>query len=285
MMVSSACLEWSRFVAGSSSDRAACRHGSTPRDHTDLIIDIFAVDSGLKPLVNEFYDHFKKTIEFCTALKNCLEHARNNHGIIELAVKCYDEEDKLEVGTDEKKSLKSLKEFIVLKGTTRWRQESMQWKMRAWRGTLEKKWESLETWMRVSDALFVAAFISVLVFSAVGAALSVKFVVTALTSVLTVAIVSPWKWCDERWNHNEEKVKNGDVGLLEIKIKSLMRTIDIVLGEEYLLKVAMDEINEKSIHIVKTITDLLWQADYCGRNIRKNWQKILQQMIDYPWEL
>lgn len=83
----------------------------------------------------------------------------------------------------------------------------MQWKMRAWRGTLEKKWESLETWMRVSDALFVAAFISVLVFSAVGAALSVKLVVTALTSVLTVAIVSPWKWCDERWNHNEEKVK------------------------------------------------------------------------------
>lgn len=78
---------------------------------------------------------------------------------------------------------------------------------------------------------------------------------------------------------------SGDVGLLEIKIKSLMRTIDIVLGEEYLLKVAMDEINEKSIHIVKTITDLLWQADYCGRNIRKNWQKILQQMIDYPWEL
>ncbi|PPS04880.1 hypothetical protein GOBAR_AA15782 [Gossypium barbadense] len=90
---------------------AACRHGSTPRDHTDLIIDIFAVDSGLKPLVNEFYDHFKKTIEFCTALKNCLEHARNNHGIIELAVKCYDEEDKLEVGTDEKKSVMALEEL------------------------------------------------------------------------------------------------------------------------------------------------------------------------------
>ncbi|KAK5843699.1 hypothetical protein PVK06_006157 [Gossypium arboreum] len=180
----------------------------------------------------------------------------------------------------------------------------MQGKMRAWRGTLEKKWESLETWRRVSDALFVAAFISVLVFSAVGAALSVKLVVTALTSVLTVAIVPPWKWYDECWNHNKEKVKkqkkltntmlffapctidiSGDVGLLEIKIKSLMRTIDIVLGEEYLLKVAMNEINEKSIHIVKTITDLLWQADNCGRNIRKNWQKILQQMIDYLWEL
>ncbi|KAB1671301.1 hypothetical protein [Gossypium barbadense] len=141
-------------------------------------------------------------------------------------------------------------------------------------------------------------------FSVVAAALSVKPVVTALASALTVAIAPAWKRCDEHWNRNEAKVKRQKkltnameffapctikiwVGVerLEIEITSLMRTIDFVLGEEYVLKFAMDEINENSIHIAKTVIDLLWEADNCGCNIRTNWDMILWQMIDNPWEL
>ncbi|KAL1183570.1 hypothetical protein V6Z11_A02G192200 [Gossypium hirsutum] len=240
-----------------------------PQERIDLVNDILAVDSDLDSLVKEYYGNFEKTFEFCTALKDCLERARNNHGIIESAA----------AGIDARK-------------------------LRARRGTLKKKLESLETWRRVWDALFVAAFISALVFSVVAAALSVKPVVTALASALTVAIAPAWKRCDEHWNRNEAKVKRQKkltnameffapctikiwVGVerLEIEITSLMRTIDFVLGEEYVLKFAMDEINENSIHIAKTVTDLLWEADNCGCNIRTNWDMILWQMIDNPWEL
>ncbi|KAK5843690.1 UPF0496 protein At2g18630-like [Gossypium arboreum] len=318
MIASSGCPERSLSVAESSLYREVFGHGSTPQERIDLVNDILAVDSDLDSLVKEYYGNFEKTFEFCTALKDCLERARNNHGIIESAVKFYDEEDKLEVETNEKKSVKALKELrrfkaaeepfveelLVLKGAARRRQESMQGELRARRGTLKKKLESLETWRRVWDALFVAAFISALVFSVVAAALSVKPVVTALASALTVAIAPAWKRCDEHWNRNEAKVKRQKkltnameffapctikiwVGVerLEIEITSLMRTIDFVLGEEYVLKFAMDEINENSIHIAKTVTDLLWEADNCGCNIRTNWDMILWQMIDNPWEL
>ncbi|MBA0677673.1 hypothetical protein Goari_019070 [Gossypium aridum] len=125
----------------------------------------------------------------------------------------------------------------------------------------------------VSNALFFAAFVSVM-----AAALSMKPVVTALASAVTVAIVPAWKWCDGRWKRNVEKVKQQKlttrmkhnallhtttidirafVTNLEEQIKSLSKSIHVVLGEEYVLKVAMDDININSKAIRETIENLL----------------------------
>ncbi|MBA0581727.1 hypothetical protein Gorai_023900, partial [Gossypium raimondii] len=111
MIASSSCPERFQFVAESSLYRAVFGHGSTLQERIDLVNDILAVDSDLNSLVKEYYGNFEKTFELCTTLKDCLERARNNHGIIESAVKCYDEEDKLEVGTDEKKSVTASEEL------------------------------------------------------------------------------------------------------------------------------------------------------------------------------
>ncbi|MBA0677671.1 hypothetical protein Goari_019068 [Gossypium aridum] len=111
MIASSSCPERSQFVAESSLYRAVFGHGSTLQERIDLVNDILAVDSDLNSLVKEYYGNFEKTFDLCTTLKDCLERARNNHGIIESAVKCYDEEDKLEDGTDENKSVTALEEL------------------------------------------------------------------------------------------------------------------------------------------------------------------------------
>lgn len=125
----------------------------------------------------------------------------------------------------------------------------------------------------MSNALFFAAFVSMM-----AAALSMKPVVTALASALTVAIAPAWKWCDGRWKRNVEKVKQQKlttrmkhnallhtttihimacVTNLEEKIRSLSKPIHVVLGEEYVLKVAMDDININSKAIRETIENLL----------------------------
>lgn len=138
-------LNW---VANSDSD--------TLPNRTHNVINSLAVDSDLKSLMKEYFDNFEKTLEFCTALKDCLEHVRNNHGIIESALKCYDEEDKLEVRTVEENSVKALgelrkfkeaeepfvKQFLVLKKMAHRRYESMQGKVRARKKTVKKKLES-----------------------------------------------------------------------------------------------------------------------------------------------
>ncbi|KAK5843692.1 UPF0496 protein At2g18630-like [Gossypium arboreum] len=294
-------LNW---VANSDSD--------TLPNRTHNVINSLAVDSDLKSLMKEYFDNFEKTLEFCTALKDCLEHVRNNHGIIESALKCYDEEDKLEVGTIEENSVKALgelrkfkeaeepfvKQFLVLKKMAHRRYESMQGKVRALKKTLKKKLESWETWRRVTMAFFVAAFISVLVFSVAAATKSAKPVITALAGALTAAIVPLGTWCNKWWKRNKEEIKKQKklttimdiygssattiralVDQLEIKKKSLLHSVDCVLTEGYTLKAAMDDINEKLKLVMPIITRLLRKTDDYGSKFRTDREDTLRQMM------
>ncbi|KAH1113423.1 hypothetical protein J1N35_006801 [Gossypium stocksii] len=299
----------SRSEAESSLNRIAHSGIDTLHRRTDCVINSLPADSDLKSLIKEYFDNFKMTLELCTAMKDRLTCARNNHEIIRLAVKCFDEE----VGTDEKKSGKTLEELKsfkaaeepffeeirVLPGKVHVQQESLQGTFKAQKGTLEKKVESLETWRRVSLAFFVVAFFSVLIFSVVAATKSVKHVITALGSALTVAIVPVGTWCNERWKRNEEKEKKKLklttimefyaartpiirvlVDRLVVKTKPLLDSVDYVLTEGYAFKVAMDKIKKNSKDVTDTITDFLRLADDCGREIMTDWREILQRMID-----
>lgn len=119
-------------------NRADYRHGSTLQNLDDTLpkgtnsfSDKLAVSLDLKSLVKKYIDDIEKTFELCTAIEDCLISTRNNHEIIQLAVKCFDEEVGLEVVTDEKKFVKTmaelnrfkaaekpfLEELLVLQGT------------------------------------------------------------------------------------------------------------------------------------------------------------------------
>ncbi|KAH1113419.1 hypothetical protein J1N35_006797 [Gossypium stocksii] len=250
--------------------------------------------------MKEYFTDFEMTLKFCTALKDCLQHAPHNHGIIESALICYDEEDKLEVGTVEKNSVKALEElrrfkaveelfveeFLELKRMAHRRYESMQGKVHAWKKKLEKNVESWETRRRLSITLFVAAFILLVVFSVVELIIFAKPVITALASVLTSAIVPVETWCSKCWKRNKEKIKMKKLTIimyiygssattiwmhvqqLEIKKKSLLHSVDYVVTEGYTLKVGMDDINEKLKLVTPTVTDLLRETDEWSRKFR-----------------
>ncbi|KAL1183571.1 hypothetical protein V6Z11_A02G192300 [Gossypium hirsutum] len=255
-------LNW---VANSDSD--------TLPNRTHNVINSLAVDSDLKSLMKEYFDNFEKTLEFCTALKDCLEHVRNNHGIIESALKCYDEEDKLEVRTVEENSVKALgelrkfkeaeepfvKQFLVLKKMAHRRYESMQGKVRARKKTP---------------------------------------VITALAGASTAAIVPLGTWCNKWWKRNKEEIKKQKklttimdiygssattiralVDQLEIKKKSLLHSVDCVLTEGYTLKAAMDDINEKLKLVMPIITRLLRKTDDYGSKFRTDREDTLRQMM------
>ncbi|PPS04875.1 hypothetical protein GOBAR_AA15777 [Gossypium barbadense] len=256
----------SRSEAESSLNRVANSYSGALSNRTHNVINSLALDSDLKSLMKEYFANFEKTLEVCTALKDCFEHAPNNHGIIESALKCYDEEDKLEVGTVEKNSVKALeelrrfkeaeepftKEFLVLKKIAHRRYESMQGKP----------------------------------------------IITTSAGALTVAIVPFGTWCNGCWKRKKEKIKvkkkltsimkiygssattiRALVEQLEIKNKSLLHSVDYVLKERYTLKVGMDDINEKLILVTPIITDLLRETDDCGCKFRTDWEDILRQMM------
>ncbi|XWS29326.1 hypothetical protein CRYUN_Cryun24cG0019500 [Craigia yunnanensis] len=288
-------------------------------------------NNDLFSLVEEYFENSKKTLDFCTALDNCLKRARNNHLIIQFAVKYFEEEVGLQVGTDEKKFVKTLEElrkfkvaeepfaeeFFLQFDSVRQQQESMLRKLLDRKRKLDKKLKSLKTWRRVSNVLFVATFVSVLIFSVVAAAIAAPPVVTALAGAMAVPIGSLGKWCNWLWKRYENELKGqkelvkameigpriaikdmGNIRVLvrrwEIAIESLMHNADFALREEDAVKLAIDEIKKKLDVFMETIEILGRQANMCGSNIRMARTLVLQTMKkrsgtsttgDSPWEL
>lgn len=282
-------------------------------------------------LVEEYFDNTKKTLEFCTALQNCLKRARNNQLIIQLAVKNFEEEVGLQVGDDERKFVKTLeelrkfkaaeepftKEFFILFDSVRRQQELMLRKLQSRKRKLDKKMKSLKTWRRVSNVLFVATFVSVLIFSVVAAAIAAPPVVTALAGAMAVPIGSVGKWCNWLWKRYENEMQGQKeliigmeigscitiydmenikvlISRLEIEMESLLHNADFAVREEDAVKLAINEIKGKLEAFMKTIEELGRQAENCSRDIRMARTVVLQKMMkrsgnsstgDSPWEV
>ncbi|TYH78839.1 hypothetical protein ES332_D03G017300v1 [Gossypium tomentosum] len=283
----------SRSQAQSSWNRVAYSGIDTLQYRTDLVINSLPADSDFNSFAKDYFDNTKNTFELCTAIRDCLTRTQNNHEIIRLAVKCFNEE----VGTDEKKSGKTLEElkrfkaaeepFLeelrVLAGRVLRQQESLQRKFNARKGTLEKKLASLETWRRVSLAFFVVAFFSLLIFSVVAATKSVKHVITALGSALRVAIVpekKKLKLTKTVFYAALTPIIRVLVDQLEVKFKSLSHSVDSVLTEGYALKVAIDKIKKDLKDVTDTIPDVLRRADDLGRETIMDWREILTRMME-----
>ncbi|KAB2036663.1 hypothetical protein ES319_D03G017300v1 [Gossypium barbadense] len=274
----------SRSQAQSSWNRVAYSGIDTLQYRTDLVINSLPADSDFNSFAKDYFDNTKNTFELCTAIRDCLTRTQNNHEIIRLAVKCFDEE----VGTDEKKSGKTLEELKRFKAA----EQPFFEELRVLAGRVLRQQESLQR-KRVSLAFFVVAFFSLLIFSVVAATKSVKHVITALGSALTVAIVPVGTWCNERWNRNKEKEKKKLkltktvfyaaltpiirvlVDQLEVKFKSLSHSVDSVLTEGYALKVAIDKIKKDLKDVTDTIPDVLRRADDLGRETIMDWREIL----------
>ncbi|KAG6725109.1 hypothetical protein I3842_02G015500 [Carya illinoinensis] len=267
-------------------------------------------------LVEDFFENSLKTLDFCGALENCLKRTRDNQLIIQVAVKNFEEVDDGVDGVRYAKTLQELRkfkaagdpftdEFFALFQSVYQHHVSMLEKLQLRKRKLDKKLKSLKTWRRVSNVLFVAAFVSVLVLSVVAAAIAAPPVVTALAGALAVPIGSVGKWCNALWKRYENAVKGQRevissmqvgtyitmkdldtirvmVNKLEIEIESMLQNVDFALREEEAVNLAMDEIKKKLELFMDTIDNLSTHADKCSRDIRRARTVILQQIIRHP---
>lgn len=273
-------------------------------------------DRDLFSLVEDFFENSLQTLEFCNALEKCLKRAREKLVVVMSAMTCFDEEVQNGAeGSTYVKTLKGLKdfketedpfteEFYSLFQSVYTQQSSMLKKLLIRKQNLDKKLKSHKTLKRVSSVIFVAAFVAVLIFSVVAAAISAPPVVTALAGALAVPIGSVGKWCNSLFKKYEtalkgqrEVISSMHVGTyialvdmnnirvrinqLEIKIESMVQTADFALGNEDAVKLAIDEIKKKIETFAEIIESLSVQADQCSRQTRKARTVVVQKIIKY----
>ncbi|CAL1408889.1 unnamed protein product [Linum trigynum] len=273
-------------------------------------------DDDLFELVEEYFDNSIKTMDFCAVLENCLKRARNSQLLIHVAVNQFEEEWPLQVGFA--KTLHELKmfkdaenpfteEFFNLFQLVYRQQISMLEKLQRRKSKLDKKIKSMKKWRMVTNVLFVSAFVSVLVFSVVAAAIAAPPVITALAGALAVPIGSIGKWCNNLWNKYMQALKGQKelvsfmqvgtfitikdmdtirvlVGKLEVEIEGLVQNTEFALQDEggVAVKLVIDEIKKKLAMFNETIDALGEHTHKCSRDISQARTVILQRIIRYP---
>lgn len=269
-------------------------------------------------LVEMYFDNSQKTLEFCTALENCLKRTRDNQlMMIQLAVSHFEEE--VGDGVDGEKYVKTLQELRKFKAAgdpftegffelfqSVYNQHLLMFsKLQQRKGTLDKKLKSVKTWRRVSNVIFVSAFVSVLIFSVVAAAMAAPPVVTALAAALAVPMGPVGKWCNSLWKRYETALKGERevistmqvgsfvtmkdlesirvlVSKVEIKVDSLMQNADFALREEEMVKLAMDEIKKKLEEFMDDIQKLSQHGDKCSQEITRARTVLLRKIMKTP---
>uniref|UniRef100_A0A2P2KJL2 UPF0496 protein At2g18630 n=1 Tax=Rhizophora mucronata TaxID=61149 RepID=A0A2P2KJL2_RHIMU len=270
-------------------------------------------------LVKEYLENSIRTMDFCTVLSNCLRRARNSQIFIQIAVKQFEEEVKMQDGVLENNYVKTLKalqefkeagdpftrEFFQLFDSLSLQQSSMLQQLKERKTKLDKKLHSVKIWRKVSNVVFVTAFVSALIFSVVAAAISAPPVMAAIAGAVSVPIGPVGKWVNSLWSSykNELMEQSGlistmQVGTsvtimdmdsirllvdkLKIEIESLMQNAEFPLREQDALTFVIDEIKKKLEVLMKSIDILGEHADRCSRDIRQARTVILQRIIRYP---
>ncbi|XP_030513372.1 UPF0496 protein 1-like [Rhodamnia argentea] len=264
-------------------------------------------------LVEDYFENSLQTLDFCTALEKCLKRARDSQLIIQFAIQQFEVvEDGIE-GNKYAKTLEELQkfraagdpfteEFFIIFQSVYKQQVAMLEKLQVRKKKLDKKLKSTKTWMRVSNVIFVAAFVSALIFSVVAAAVAAPPVITALASAITVPIGSVGKWCDSLWKNYQsalkgqrELISSMQVGTyitikdmdsirvlinkLEVEIESLMQNADFASSEDEAVKFAIGEIKKRLEIFMEKVEDLGVHADKCSREIRRARTVVLQRII------
>lgn len=268
-------------------------------------------------LVNMYFESTAKTMDFCSELESCLNRAKRSQVIIQFAVKQFEEEEdgnnenrKYEKTLEELKRFKLAgdpftKEFFDLFDLVHKHQVMMLDELHKLKRRLDKKLKNIKTWRRVSNMVFVTAFVSVLIFSVVAAAVAAPPVVAAIAGALAVPVGSVGKWCNSLWTKYEKIVKGQKeiitsirigtyisvkemdnisvlVRKVEVEIESLLKNAEFAVTEEKCVRLAIDDIKKKLDLFTDTIEELREHADkYCS-DVTKARTVILQRIIRYP---
>lgn len=271
-------------------------------------------------LVEEYFRNSLQSLDFCGALENCLMRALNSQSRINLALQTFQAEHANSEGSNSgnhySKTLEELRnfkeagqpftdEFFSLFQAVYKQQISMLEKLHARKRKLDAKLRKLKTWRKVTNVIFVTAFVSVLICSVVAAAITAPPVVTALTAAAAVPLGSMGKWLNSIWTKWENELKGQReimfsiqigsyvvikdlenirvlVEKLQIEIEALMQNAEFAAREDEAVGIAVNEIKKKVDSFAKTIQDLSEHADKCSRDINRTRTMILRRIMNHP---
>lgn len=269
-------------------------------------------------LVEQYFENSIQTLDFCTALERCLKRTTGNQLILRAAVSRFQEElegGEANVGSFEKtlQELAKFKaagdpftdEFFALFKSVLDQQFVMLEKLQTRKKKLDKKLKSLKTWRKVSNVIFVATFVSVLIFSVVAAAIAAPPVVIAVLGALSIPIGSMGKWCNSLWTrygnvvrgqreiissmevgtsitlHDLSSIK-ALIGKLENEIESMLHNAQFALMEDGALKIGMEEIKKRLEDFTETTEKLSRQNERCIQDITMARKVIVQRIMKHP---
>ncbi|XP_073278881.1 UPF0496 protein 1-like [Primulina huaijiensis] len=273
-------------------------------------------------LVNDYFENSLLTLDFCTALDSCLKKAGIVESIINIALKKFEEEHYGEYSGEGpvknySKTVEELsrfreagdpftQEFFKAFNSVYSKQILMLEKLQTKKKKLDKKLKKLKAWKKVSNVIFVSAFVSVLICSVVAAAVTAPPVVVALAAAAAVPLGSMGKWLNSIWKNCEkdlmrqrELISSMQIGsyiiikdldsiriLVEkfrIKIESLLGNAEFAVREDdEVVVIAMKEIRKEVDGFIKTIHDLSHHANKCTQETRMARTLILRRIINHP---
>ncbi|GAB4848887.1 hypothetical protein Ancab_003699 [Ancistrocladus abbreviatus] len=271
-------------------------------------------------LVREYFDYSVQILDFFTALDKCLRRARDRQLILHVALLQFEEEngngDAVDGDNHYAKTLQELKnfkeagdpfteEFFTLFRSVYGQQVHMFDKLQAKKRKLDKKLKRAKVYRKVSNIIFAATFIAVLICSVVAAAVSAPPVVTALAAAASAPMGGLGKWVNSLWTKYENELKGQRelissmqvgtfiaikdldsirvlVDKLEIDIESLLSNADFLLRHGEALAMVIDEIKKKVTVFMEGIDDLTEHAEKYSREVRRARTVILQRIIKYP---
>ncbi|KAK8953720.1 UPF0496 protein 1 [Platanthera guangdongensis] len=278
-------------------------------------------NSELFDLVEDYFESSLHILDFCTALEKCLKNARDSQLIVQLALQSFDEEDAAGTAEEKGKMRyeRTLKELRHFKATgdpftdeffqafqSVYRQQlAILEKLHHKKNKLDKKLKSVRAWRKVTCIIFASALAALLICSVVAALVAAPPIAAALTAACSIPLGSMGKWFDSLWKEYEDALKTEKeligtlhartfivitdldnirilVNRLEDQITALLENVEFVLRDEEAVSLGIQEIRKKMGVFMKSIEDLVQQADRCSRDIRRARTVVLQRIIKQP---
>lgn len=268
-------------------------------------------------LVQDYFEYSVQTLDFFTALDKCLKRVRDRQLIIQVALLQL-EENNSDQNRDYGKILQELRnfkeagdpftaEFFSMFQSVYKQQVVMFEKLQLRKHKLDKKLKSLKVYRKVSNIIFAASFISVIICSVVAAAISAPPLVSALAAAASAPMGGIGRWMNTLWKKYENELKNQRelinsmqvgtyiaikdldsirilVDKLMVQVESMLAHTEIALTQEGAVSVVIEEIKKKQAEFLKAIDELGEHGNKYSRDIRRARTVILQRIIKHPNE-
>ncbi|XP_057529258.1 UPF0496 protein 1-like [Amaranthus tricolor] len=275
----------------------------------------------LLSLVEDYFEYSVQTLDFFTALDQCLKRARDRHLIMQVAIRrfedemrenhdCNDANDKFCNTLRELRSFKEAgdpfgQEFFTIFHSVYTQQVQMLRRLQLRKRKLDKKMKSVKVYRKVCNIIFGAAFVAVVICSVVAAAIAAPPVASALAAAVSAPIGGVGKWFNSLWKKYERELKEEKdwiiemqlgtyitikdldsirvlVERLEIVIDSLLSNAEFAIRDADTLTLVMDDIKNKLNVFMEGIDQITAHSDKYSRGIRQARTVILHRIIKYP---